>query len=70
MRNVIIAIVSLASGFFGVTGLGIFLLGVRVAYGVATGELDPMPIKKSKQEEIEMPNVWDLMMNKKPGRRR
>jgi hypothetical protein len=70
MRNVIIAIVSLASGFFGVTGLGIFLLGVRVAYGVATGELDPTPIKKSKQEEIEMPNVWDLMMNKKPGRRR
>ena len=70
MRNVIIAIVSLASGFFGVTGLGIFLLGVRVAYGVATGELDPTPIKKSKQDEIEMPNVWDLMMNKKPGRRR
>jgi hypothetical protein len=70
MRNVIIAIVTLASGFFGVTGLGIFLLGVRVAYGVATGELDPTPIKKSKQDEVEMPNVWDLMMNKKPGRRR
>lgn len=71
MRNVIMGIVALASGFFGVTGLGIFLLGVRVAYGVATGELDPTPIKKSKQkEEIELPNVWDLMMNKKPGRRR
>jgi len=71
MRNVIMGIVALASGFFGVTGLGIFLLGVRVAYGVSTGELDPTPIKKAKQEdELEMPNVWDLMMNKKPNRRR
>jgi hypothetical protein len=70
MRNVVMGIVALASGFFGVTGLGIFLLGVRVAYGVATGELDPTPIKKCKQDEVEMPNVWDLMMNKKPGRGR
>jgi len=70
MRNVVMGIVALASGFFGVTGLGIFLLGVRVAYGVATGELDPTPVKKNKQDEVEMPNVFDLMMNKKPGRRR
>jgi hypothetical protein len=67
-RNVIMGLSSLASGFFGVCGLGVFLLGVRVAYGVAKGELDPTPIK-SKKQEVEMPNVWDLMMNKKPGRR-
>lgn len=69
-RNLVMGLVSLASGFFGVTGLGIMLLGVRVGYGVMTGELDPTPIKKSRQEELEMPNVWELMMNKKPGRRR
>jgi hypothetical protein len=69
-RNLVMGLVSLASGFFGVTGLGIMLLGIRVGYGVATGELDPTPIKKSKQDEVEVPNVWELMMNKKPGRRR
>jgi hypothetical protein len=69
-RNLVMGLVSLASGFFGVTGLGIMLLGIRVGYGVTTGELDPTPIKKSKQDELEMPNVWELMMNKKPGRRR
>jgi hypothetical protein len=67
-RNIIMGLTSLASGFFGVCGFGIFLLGIRVAYGVATGELDPTPIKNAKQE-IEMPNVWDLMLNKKQGRR-
>ena len=68
-RNAVMGLASLASGFFGVTGLGIFLLGVRVAYGVATGELDPTPIKRSKStQEPEMPNVMDLMMGKKPGR--
>ena len=55
---------SLASGFFGVVGVGIFLLGVRVAYGVMTGELDPTPIKKSKSDEIVMPDVWGLMTGK------
>jgi hypothetical protein len=75
-RNVVMGLISLASGFFGVTGLGIFLLGVRVGYGVITGELDPTPIKKpttpGKQEDdpsVDFSNVWDLMMNKKPGRR-
>jgi hypothetical protein len=69
VRNVAMGLISLASGFFGVTGLGIFLLGVRVAYGVMTGELDPTPIKQNQKEKVDMPNVWDLMMNKKPGRR-
>jgi len=60
-RNVVMGLLSLASGFFGVTGLGILMLGIRVAYGVITGELDPTPIKKSRKEEVEMPNVWELM---------
>ena len=62
-RNVVIGIVSLASGFFGVTGLGIFLLGIRVAYGVLTGELDPTPIvnSKSSKEQPKILNIWDFM---------
>eukprot|EP00581_Thalassiosira_minuscula_P016987 CAMPEP_0183714304 /NCGR_PEP_ID=MMETSP0737-20130205/8867_1 /TAXON_ID=385413 /ORGANISM="Thalassiosira miniscula, Strain CCMP1093" /LENGTH=305 /DNA_ID=CAMNT_0025943211 /DNA_START=1 /DNA_END=918 /DNA_ORIENTATION=- len=68
-RNVVMGLSSLASGFFGVVGIGIFLLGIRVAYGVVTGELDPTPIKKSKSEEIVLPDVWGLMMGKKPNRR-
>ena len=68
-RNVVIGLFSLASGFFGVIGLGLVLLGGRVAIGVLTGELDPTPIRKRKDQELEMPNVIDLMLNKKPGRR-
>mmetsp|Transcript_4120 Transcript_4120/g.9249 ORF Transcript_4120/g.9249 Transcript_4120/m.9249 type:complete len:311 (-) Transcript_4120:254-1186(-) len=68
-RNVVMGLSSLASGFFGVVGIGIFLLGIRVAYGVMTGELDPTPIKQSKSEEIVLPDVWSLMMGKKPNRR-
>jgi len=69
VRNVAMGLISLASGFFFVTGLGIFGLGVRVAYGVTTGELDPTPIKQNQKAMNEMPNVWDLMMGKKPNRR-
>jgi Protein of unknown function (DUF3082) len=68
-RNVSMGLISLASGFFGVTGMGIFMLGVRVAVGVAKGELDPTPIVPKKGDKAEMPNVWELMMNKKPNRR-
>jgi hypothetical protein len=69
-RNVVMGLSSLASGFFGVTGVGILALGIRVGYGVMTGELDPTPLKKQqKSDEPELPNVWDLMMNKKPTRR-
>jgi len=74
-RNLVMGLFSLMSGFFGVTGLGVFLLGVRVAYGVLNGELDPTPIKKMKrggleEEKLDLPNVWDLMRGKKSGRRR
>jgi hypothetical protein len=69
-RNIVMGLSSLASGFFGVTGLGLFLLGIRVGYGVVVGELDPTPLKKSlKEDVVDLPNVWDFMTNKKPGRR-
>ncbi len=71
-RNVVMGMISLASGFFGVTGLGIFSMGVRVGYGVMTGELDPTPIKsrsKPAKESVDLGNMMNLMMNKKPGRR-
>jgi hypothetical protein len=67
-RNVVMGLMSLASGFFGVTGFGIFCLGLRVAFGVMRGELDPTPIKQ-KESVRTTPNVLDLMMGKKPGRR-
>lgn len=71
-RNVVMGMISLASGFFGVTGVGIFSMGVRVAYGVATGELDPTPIKNRStpaKKSVDVGNMMDLMMNKKQGRR-
>ena len=51
-RNAVMGVSSLASGFFGIIGLGIFVLGLRVAYGVATGEVDPTPIKQPKSEDM------------------
>uniref|UniRef100_A0A7S1Y8S6 ER membrane protein complex subunit 6 n=1 Tax=Grammatophora oceanica TaxID=210454 RepID=A0A7S1Y8S6_9STRA len=69
-RNVVMGLASLAAGFFGVTGIGILLLGIRVGFGVATGELDPTPVKKLAKDDIKLPNVVDLMLNKKPNRRK
>jgi len=70
-RNAVMGLISLASGFSLVSGLGVFLLGFRVAYGVFTGELDPTPIKKPLgDDEVKIPNVLDLMMGKKPNRKR
>lgn len=68
-RNVAVGLVSLAAGFCGVTGLGIGLLTGRVAAGVMKGELDPTPLPTRPGDEVELPNVWDLMLNKKPNRR-
>ena len=71
-RNLVMGLSSLASGFFGVVGMGLFLLGVRVAYGVSTGELDPTPIVKknpltgmAEKPGDQVPNVWDFMLGKK-----
>ena len=40
-RNLVVGISSLATGFTGVVGLGLFAMGTAVAIGVAKGELDP-----------------------------
>eukprot|EP00978_Attheya_sp_CCMP212_P039692 scaffold208756_cov46-Attheya_sp.AAC.2 len=74
-RNVVMGGMSLASGFFGVTGLGIFCLGIRVAYGVLQGELDPTPLASSSADDkdsngLVLPGAWDLMMGKNPTDRR
>ena len=72
-RNVVMGLFALASGFFGVTGAGILLLGVRVAIGVAKGELDPTPLPPPVVRPGENDNghddrvqvfskAWDLMM--------
>jgi hypothetical protein len=45
-RNIVMGLSSLASGIFGVIGLGLFLLGIRVTIDVLKGELDPTPLKK------------------------
>jgi hypothetical protein len=40
IRNIVIGLTTLATGFSGVIALGLFLLGIRVAFGVLSGELD------------------------------
>ena len=63
-RNMIMGLFSLMSGFFGVNGLGILFLGLRVAYGVLNGELDPTinnDKKADANKNINFSNVWDLM---------
>lgn len=41
VQTVTVGLSSLAAGIFGCTALGLFFLGLRVAAGVASGELDP-----------------------------
>ncbi len=41
LRNVVVGITTLATGFTGAIGLGLFAMGVAVAIGVMKGELDP-----------------------------
>jgi len=40
-QTAVVGLSSLAAGIFGFTALGLLLLGFRVLFGVATGELDP-----------------------------
>ena len=77
-RNIIMGLSALASGFFGVTGMGILLLAIRVGFGVVTGELDPTPIASNQSTtisddsaKVDIGNVWDMMMNRssKKGQR-
>jgi Protein of unknown function (DUF3082) len=76
-RNIVMGLIALASGFFGVTGIGILLLAIRVGYGVIIGELDPSPSNYNAtnnnidNNKVNIGKVWDLMLNKsnKKGRR-
>jgi hypothetical protein len=63
-RNVAVGLTSLAAGFCGVTGLGLALLTVQVAVGIAKGELDPTPIQ-TEDSNIQLPDVWKLMRGQK-----
>jgi len=75
-RTVVVGATALASGFFGVCGLGLAGLAVKVAAGIAAGELDPTPIVKKRtgieivrgeraEGDVGVPNILDLMMGKK-----
>jgi hypothetical protein len=41
VRNLVVGLTTLASGFCGIISVGLFALGVTVALGVLKGELDP-----------------------------
>ena len=47
-----VGITTLASGFTGVISIGLFLLGVTVAIGVAKGELDPNNEKVEEKKDV------------------
>lgn len=74
VRGVITGLVALASGFWGVTGIGLLLLGVRVTYGVyITGELDPTPLPSTvdttpENEKVDWTRMWKLMTNQRQRR--
>lgn len=78
IRTILVGICALASGFCACTGMGLFVLGIQVFYGVViTGELDPTLVQvqeqqmanRMKKKKNKMPNPWDLMFDRRPRRR-
>eukprot|EP00640_Fibrocapsa_japonica_P002763 CAMPEP_0113940572 /NCGR_PEP_ID=MMETSP1339-20121228/6679_1 /TAXON_ID=94617 /ORGANISM="Fibrocapsa japonica" /LENGTH=243 /DNA_ID=CAMNT_0000944447 /DNA_START=60 /DNA_END=791 /DNA_ORIENTATION=- /assembly_acc=CAM_ASM_000762 len=66
MRQVIVGSGSLATGVFGFTSLGMLLMGVRVAYGVAKGELDPTYVDPEKEKKsIDLADVNEVLSKTK-----
>eukprot|EP01038_Epipyxis_sp_PR26KG_P008005 gene8005-10848_t len=49
-RNIVVGLFTLASGFSGVIGLGLFLLGLTVGVGVIKGELDPKKVTSAETD--------------------
>mmetsp|Transcript_13913 Transcript_13913/g.20632 ORF Transcript_13913/g.20632 Transcript_13913/m.20632 type:complete len:219 (-) Transcript_13913:24-680(-) len=47
MKQVIVGLGSLATGIFGVTSIGMALLGFKVLQGIISGELDPLKKEES-----------------------
>lgn len=64
----LVALSSLGAGIFGFTALGLFALGLRVAYGVATGELDPDQAPTGPVEQSTIDKVSDLLSGKTEDR--
>lgn len=59
-QTALVGLSSLAAGIFGFTALGIFLLGVRVALGVASGELDPAKESDEPRRQTTAEKVRDI----------
>jgi len=59
-QTAVVGLSSLAAGIFGFTALGLFLLGLRVAFGAATGELDPTRESTEPQRQTTAEQVRDL----------
>lgn len=60
-QTAIVGLSSLAAGIFGFTALGIFLLGIRVAFGVFTGELDPNKQDTAAPRQSTAEKVRDIL---------
>eukprot|EP00435_Cladocopium_sp_Y103_P070733 s223_g35.t3 len=56
----VVGLSSLAAGIFGFTGLGILLLGIRVGFGVLTGELDPNDKSRATGKRSTAETVLDV----------
>lgn len=61
-QTAVVGVTSLAAGIFGFTSLGIFLLGARVALGVASGELDPTKESAGPRRQTTAERVRDVFL--------
>merc|ERR1712060_639453 len=59
-QTAVVGLSSLAAGIFGFTALGLLLLGFRVLFGVATGELDPAKKTDSGMRQSTAEKVRDI----------
>ncbi|CAK0815099.1 unnamed protein product, partial [Prorocentrum cordatum] len=59
-QTAVVGLSSLAAGIFGFTALGLLLLGFRVLFGVATGELDPAKVADSPMRQSTAEKVRDI----------
>ena len=60
VRTCVVGGAALGAGIFGLTGLGLFLMGARVGVGVATGELD-MAKRSNTQIDQQFKAIKDLL---------
>merc|ERR1712187_414682 len=60
-QTAVVGLSSLAAGIFGFSALGILLLGLQVAVGVATGELDPNKKSDEQARQTTAERVRDFL---------